>query len=119
MSNLPPEIVHLILQNVREDALTLKQCTLVNRTWLHEAQPLLFSTRFICIHFIDQTGDSTHTGRRSPFDFEQMATRSPHLRPLIRTVKLHWMEIARDTKSRHQWSIVDLFSPLLSIGVGI
>jgi hypothetical protein len=42
MSNLPPEIVHLILQNVREDALTLKQCALVNQAWLHEAQPLLF-----------------------------------------------------------------------------
>jgi hypothetical protein len=122
MASLPSEIVHLILQAFREDIRTLMKCSLVNLSWLHEAQRLLFSTHPICIDFVDKAQNHTWitwVRQRGPDEFVQLMNESPHLSPLIRMVKLNLVSSPEDNRELYypQRSMEDLLSPLRKAGL--
>jgi hypothetical protein len=118
-STLPHDIVHLIVQDIRGDARALKQCARVNRSWLHEAQPLLFSTNAVCIDFFDEPQSpepDRWVDRRGPREFMQLLSESPHLRSLICIVKLCPGRTVEGLDAQRQ-SMTTLLSPLHEAGL--
>jgi hypothetical protein len=117
MSRLPPELVRLVLLNFREDASALKQSTLVSKNWTHEAQQLLFGEHFISIDFGRKSQSQTRSTRirkRSSYGFIEMVDESPHIKALIRAVKLNLVNVAAVPEARYQWTMEEFLSPLLT-----
>jgi hypothetical protein len=121
MPRLPREILYLILQSIHENAPALKQCALVNRSWLHEAQPLLFNTHPVCIEFFQNSVSDKLIRQQSPHEIIRLMDESPHLRPLIQIVELHLANIDEDFGGSspycQRWSMTRLLLPLHNAGL--
>ncbi|KAF9031975.1 hypothetical protein BDZ89DRAFT_1131584 [Hymenopellis radicata] len=48
--NLPPELIELIVEHLRGDCLTLRNCALVSRAWTAPSQRALFHDTCLCYH---------------------------------------------------------------------
>jgi hypothetical protein len=87
MDHLPTEILQLVLGSVADSA-TLRHCSLVQRSWRHESQQLLFSLGVVRIgaHVDKEPRNSL------PHDLEDLldlVTRAPHLSTSIRAVRMN------------------------------
>jgi hypothetical protein len=118
MDHLPTEIFQLVLGSVGDIAM-LKQCSLVQRSWRHESQQLLFSLGVVRI--------GTHIGRtprnhlpHEVEDFVDLVTRVPHLSASIRAVRMNIASVhasVKTTRGDEAWSFPTLMEAVVRGGL--
>jgi hypothetical protein len=124
MSRFPAELFLWIIRNLVDDPKTLKQCSLVHRTWTSEAQKVLFGAHFVRIGVREDSQSfalDRQKAARSPRDFVARVEKSPQLREYIRAIRINVSHIHHIFTSTHpfdqEWTLDYLFECVIAAGV--
>jgi hypothetical protein len=120
---LPPEIACMALQYLYDDTKTLRKCSLVQKSWRHDAQKLLFGECFVRIGVPEDVRSfplEKNGGKRSPSEFVARIKKSPHLAKDIRAVRIHLADMHRlitNSQGEDAWTLANLLAPLIDTNV--
>jgi hypothetical protein len=117
---LPLELACIVLQYLHNDSKTLKKCSLVHKSWRHEAQKLLFGRTFVRIGVpqdsrgfpLDKRGE-----KRSPSEFVARTKKSPHLIYDIRAIRINIADVHRiitSTRGDDAWTLPNVIAAIVS-----